>query len=123
LLFSKVTSIESILLTGNTTNLNSPKPPIKPPADQQDIMQNVIGLAIDYDNQLLYFSDIQKGDIYSVFLNGTGFQSLYSSEFDFFADKFIILVYFILLCGQDKFIILFYFADRIAPLVKRWTMG
>ncbi|XP_076445601.1 prolow-density lipoprotein receptor-related protein 1-like [Babylonia areolata] len=79
LLFSKVTSIESILLSDNTTNLNSPKPPIKPPKSQADDMQNVIGLTYDYDSQQLFFSDIQRGNIYSVFFNNTNYKRVYAN--------------------------------------------
>ncbi|KAL8579462.1 hypothetical protein ACOMHN_026827 [Nucella lapillus] len=79
LLFSKVTSIESILLLDNTTNLNAPKLPIKPPKSNADIMQNVIGLTYDFDSQRLFFSDIQRGDIYSVFFNNTNYKRVYAN--------------------------------------------
>lgn len=79
LLFSKVTSIESILLSDNLTNLNPPKEPIKPKDPEK--MQNVIGLSFDLDTRRLFFSDIQRGDIYSVFFNNTDYQRICASEF------------------------------------------
>lgn len=79
LLYSKVTSIESILLAHNMTTLNPPKEPIKP--ENADIMQNVIGLTFDLDTKRLFFSDIQRGDIYSVYFNNTGYKRIYASEF------------------------------------------
>ncbi|XP_070183011.1 low-density lipoprotein receptor-related protein 1-like [Littorina saxatilis] len=77
LLYSKVTSIESILLAHNMTSLNPPKEPIKP--ENADIMQNVIGLTFDLDTKRLFFSDIQRGDIYSVYFNNTGYKRIYAN--------------------------------------------
>ena len=90
LLFSKVTSIESILLSDNLTNLNPPKEPIKPKDAEK--MQNVIGLSFDLDTKRLFFSDIQRGDIYSVFFNNTDYQRICASEFSM-----------VLLCQRSRY--------------------
>ena len=79
LLFSKVTSIESILLADNLTNLNPPKEPIKP--EDPETMQNVIGLSFDLDTRRLFFSDIQRGDIQSVLFNNTDYRRICASKF------------------------------------------
>ncbi|XP_012944048.1 low-density lipoprotein receptor-related protein 1 [Aplysia californica] len=73
LLYSEVTSLKSLLLD-NSTNPNAPRKPISNGTG----MKNVIGLAFDYTAQRIFFSDIQQGNIQSVFFNGTGFQKVMS---------------------------------------------
>ena len=64
LLYSSVTSIESLHLLGGG-NANTPKAPI-----QNDKMRNVIGMALDYENKQIFYSDIMRGSIYSVDFQG-----------------------------------------------------
>lgn len=48
-------------------NLNAPLPSI----ESEEHMRNAIGLSFDYANKKIFYSDIQKGSINSVFFNGT----------------------------------------------------
>ncbi|KAL3854930.1 hypothetical protein ACJMK2_014165, partial [Sinanodonta woodiana] len=66
LLYSRVTAIESIDLDENNKN-----PPIKP-IIHETRLRNVIGLAFDHATQTVFFSDIQRGEIQSIFFNGSG---------------------------------------------------
>ncbi|XP_076313100.1 LDL receptor protein 1 isoform X3 [Tachypleus tridentatus] len=66
LLFSQVLKIESVHLF-EEINLNAPYPTIS----DKKFMRNVIGLSFDYKLQKIFYSDIQKGSINSVFFNGT----------------------------------------------------
>ena len=56
LFYSKVTEIDSLHMS---EDVNRPKPPIKNPAHTR----NVIGLAVDYPNKRVFFSDIQLSNI------------------------------------------------------------
>ncbi|XP_055870134.1 low-density lipoprotein receptor-related protein 1-like isoform X4 [Biomphalaria glabrata] len=68
LLYSEINALKSLVLA-NSTDQNAPRQTI-----QNDThMKNVIGLAFDYATQRIFFSDIQQGNIQSVFFNGTGF--------------------------------------------------
>lgn len=66
-MYSRVVSIDSIHMT-NTKNQNSPFPSIK----NSSMIRNAIGLAYNYKEKRLYYSDIQRGSINTVFFNGTG---------------------------------------------------
>ncbi|XP_022111824.1 prolow-density lipoprotein receptor-related protein 1-like [Acanthaster planci] len=52
--------------------------PIKPIMDS-NFIRNVIGLAVDYRTQMLYYTDIQLGSIHQMFLNGSGHQTIIES--------------------------------------------
>ncbi|XP_059139258.1 prolow-density lipoprotein receptor-related protein 1-like [Physella acuta] len=69
LLYSEVTSLRSFILD-NTTDQNAPRQSIQ----NETNMKNVIGLTFDYATERIFFSDIQQGNIQSVFFNGTGFK-------------------------------------------------
>ncbi|XP_053386538.1 low-density lipoprotein receptor-related protein 1-like isoform X2 [Mercenaria mercenaria] len=66
LMFSKVTRMESIHLDDE----NDKNPPIYT-IKNDTFLRNVIGLSFDYEHQMIFYSDIQRGDIQSVFFNGT----------------------------------------------------
>lgn len=61
LVYSRVQSIDFASLTEDET-VNTPFPSI----DDRKYVRNVIGLAFDYKNNRLFYSDIQLGTIYSV---------------------------------------------------------
>ncbi|XP_055345561.1 prolow-density lipoprotein receptor-related protein 1-like [Paramacrobiotus metropolitanus] len=73
LLYSRGRSVESAPLTGEL-NKNDPLPPIS----NSSFMLNVIGLGFDFANSRLFYSDIQRGEIGSVFFNGTDFRIMAS---------------------------------------------
>lgn len=58
LVYSKVTGIESVNLY-NSSDRNDPIPPIK----NETTIRNVIGLTFDFDNGLIFYSDIVRGDL------------------------------------------------------------
>ena len=60
-----------------STTESSQQSPIKDIADE-DKIKNVIGLAVDYQRQRLFFTDIQQGNIQTVYKNGTGLQVVVS---------------------------------------------
>ncbi|XP_067123645.1 low-density lipoprotein receptor-related protein 1 isoform X3 [Centruroides vittatus] len=66
LVFSRVLKIDSIHIF-DEKNLNAPYPSIS----NKEYMRNVIGLSFDYVNQIIFYSDIQRGSINAVFFNGT----------------------------------------------------
>ncbi|XP_034243195.1 prolow-density lipoprotein receptor-related protein 1 isoform X1 [Thrips palmi] len=66
LLYSRVLRLDSIHMT-NENNLNAPFPSIQ----SKEYMRNSIALAYDYKRKLIFYSDIQRGSINSVFFNGT----------------------------------------------------
>ncbi|CAL1298011.1 unnamed protein product [Larinioides sclopetarius] len=66
IMFSRVLKIESIHMF-DENNPNAPYPSIS----NKIHMRNVIGLAADYNGKRIFFSDIQRGTINSVFFNGT----------------------------------------------------
>lgn len=57
-------------------NPNAPIPKIENATN----MRNVIGLAYDYKKKLVFFSDIQRGDIQQVNFDGTNFTVLKQSK-------------------------------------------
>ncbi|KAF5306597.1 hypothetical protein FQR65_LT18530 [Abscondita terminalis] len=67
IMYSRVVSIDSIHMTNSNIH-NSPYPSIK----NDTLMRNAIGLTFDYSESRLFYSDIQRGSINSVFFNGTG---------------------------------------------------
>jgi low-density lipoprotein receptor-related protein 1 (alpha-2-macroglobulin receptor) len=69
-----VSSIETVHLSPEITP-NDPYPAIQ----SSEHIRNAIGLAFDYKNNLLFYSDVQLGTINSVYFNGT--------EFSVVADK------------------------------------
>lgn len=73
-MYSSVVSIESVHMFDD----GNPNPPLKPITS--DFMQNAISLTFDYANRRLYYSDIQRGSINTVFFNGTGHKILAESE-------------------------------------------
>lgn len=74
-MFSRVTEIDSIHLD-DENNLNSPYPSIT----NKDLMKNVIGLAFDYTQKRIIYSDIQRGRINWCFFNGTNHQTLVEKQ-------------------------------------------
>ncbi|KAK3082885.1 hypothetical protein FSP39_007983 [Pinctada imbricata] len=72
LFYSKVTSIESLHMH---EDMNPPKPPI----DGASRIRNVIGLAVDYPNKRVFFSDIQQGNIQVVDFDGKNIQLVVKS--------------------------------------------
>ncbi|XP_048772894.2 low-density lipoprotein receptor-related protein 1-like isoform X3 [Ostrea edulis] len=69
LLFSKVTSIQSLHMTGNK---NKPTGEIV----NKTLIKNVIALAADYKQRRIFFSDIQQSNIQSVWMNGSTFSDI-----------------------------------------------
>ncbi|XP_054720384.1 low-density lipoprotein receptor-related protein 1-like [Uloborus diversus] len=65
-MFSRVLQIDSI----NMFDENNPNAPY-PSINNKDHMRNVIGLSFDYYGKRLFYSDIQRGTINSVYFNGT----------------------------------------------------
>ena len=47
---------------------NAPNPPIS----DRNLIKNAVGLAFEFDNQQLFYSDIQMGHIQAVYFNGSG---------------------------------------------------
>ena len=54
----------------------------------------MIGLTFDHARRLFFYSDIQKGKIYSVHMNGSNIRKVIDSEFE--AVRIILLYYFII---------------------------
>uniref|UniRef100_A0A8D8SCE1 Low-density lipoprotein receptor-related protein 1 n=2 Tax=Cacopsylla melanoneura TaxID=428564 RepID=A0A8D8SCE1_9HEMI len=71
LMFSRVQRIDSIHMT-DKNDLNSPFKSIS----NSTLMKNTIELSYDYKRKTLFYSDIQKGTINSVFFNGTNHKVL-----------------------------------------------
>lgn len=69
LLFSKVTAIQSLHMSGNK---NKPTEEIV----DKGLIRNVIALAADYQQQRVFFSDIQQSNIQSVWINGSSFSNI-----------------------------------------------
>lgn len=65
-LYSRMTRIDSVHIT-DASNLNSPFASI----ESKEFIRNVIGLGYDYKRRVIFYSDIQRGSISSVFFNGT----------------------------------------------------
>lgn len=66
LIYSRVTSIESIHLT-NHSNMNGPIQKIQ----NSTMLKNTIGLSYDYARSRIFYSDIHSSSINWVFFNGT----------------------------------------------------
>lgn len=66
LIYSRVTSIESIHLT-NHLNINGPIKKIQ----NNTLLKNTIGLSYDYARSRIFYSDIHSGSINCVFFNGS----------------------------------------------------
>lgn len=66
-MYSGITHIDSIHIT-DTEDMNAPYPII---SSKTNIL-NTIGLSYDYSRSLLFYSDIQRSTINSVFFNGSG---------------------------------------------------
>ncbi|KAF5294104.1 hypothetical protein FQR65_LT10928 [Abscondita terminalis] len=67
IMYSRVVSIDSIHMTNSNIH-NSPYPSIK----NDTLMRECNCLTFDYSESRLFYSDIQRGSINSVFFNGTG---------------------------------------------------
>lgn len=74
-MFSSITSIDSIHMFDE----NNPNSPLK--KITSDFMKNAISLTFDYAEKRLFYSDIQRGSINSVYFNGTGHSILIDSEY------------------------------------------
>ncbi|XP_037085520.1 prolow-density lipoprotein receptor-related protein 1-like [Pollicipes pollicipes] len=66
LMFSRVSAVESLHFFPELTRA----PPF-PAIDTKQVVRNAIGLAFDYAQGRLFFSDIQRGSINSVLFNGS----------------------------------------------------
>lgn len=64
--YSRMTRIDSIHIS-DANNFNAPFPSI----ESKEHIRNVIGLGYDYQRRLIFYSDIQRGSINSVYFNGT----------------------------------------------------
>jgi len=67
LVYSRVVRIDSIHMF-DEFNRNAPFPSIQ----SKDFMRNAIGLSFDYERKKIFYSDIQRGSINSVYFNGSG---------------------------------------------------
>ena len=47
----------------------------------KDYMRNAIGLTFDYKRKKIFYSDIQKGSINSVYFNGTNHTPIVESKY------------------------------------------
>lgn len=65
-MYSRVVRIDSIHMF-DANNLNAPYPSIQ----NRDLIRNAIGLSFDYARSKLFYSDIQRGSINSVYFNGS----------------------------------------------------
>ncbi|XP_068223129.1 low-density lipoprotein receptor-related protein 1 isoform X3 [Palaemon carinicauda] len=74
LLFSSITSIDSLRMFDE----DNPNTPLK--KITSDIMKNAISLTFDYANQRIFYSDIQRGSINTVFFNGSGHSLLVEKQ-------------------------------------------
>ncbi|PRD31436.1 UNVERIFIED_CONTAM: Low-density lipoprotein receptor-related protein 1 [Trichonephila clavipes] len=79
IMFSRVLKIESIHMF-DENNPNAPYPSI----NSKVHMRNVIGLASDYNGKRIFYSDIQRGTINSVFFNGSNPTVIVESKNFFF---------------------------------------
>lgn len=73
-MFSSVNAIDSIHMF-DEEDPNTPLKKIMSP-----LMKNVISLTFEYASSRIFYSDIQKGSINTVFFNGTGHAILIDSE-------------------------------------------
>lgn len=66
IMYSRVVRIDSIHMS-DASDLNPPYASIS----NKELMKNAIGLTFDYKRSRLFYSDIQRGSINTVFFNGT----------------------------------------------------
>lgn len=66
IMYSRVVRIDSIHMS-DASDLNPPYASIS----NEQLMRNAIGLTFDYKRSRLFYSDIQRGSILTVFFNGT----------------------------------------------------
>ncbi|CAH2009921.1 unnamed protein product [Acanthoscelides obtectus] len=66
-MFSRVVSIDSIQMMGDKNLQSSPHPSIK----NSTMLKNAIGLSFSYKHQRLFYSDISRGSINTVYFNGS----------------------------------------------------
>lgn len=66
IMYSRVVRLDSIHLW-NENEQNAPFASIK----SKELVRNAIGLSFDYKRHRLFYSDIQRGSINTVFFNGT----------------------------------------------------
>lgn len=67
LVYSRVVRIDTINMF-DEFNRNAPFQSIQ----SKDYMRNAIGLSFDYERKKIFYSDIQRGSINSVYFNGSG---------------------------------------------------
>ncbi len=77
-MYSRIDHIDSIHIS-DAEDLNPPYPPIR---SQQHIL-NTIGLSYDYARSILFYSDLQKSTINSVFFNGSDHRVLADRTYEF----------------------------------------
>lgn len=75
LVFSKVNAIQFHNVTLNNPLAAAPYPDLS----DKNRTVNVIALATDTDRKRIYYSDIQRKTISSMFYNGTGFMDVLTS--------------------------------------------
>ncbi|XP_055591150.1 low-density lipoprotein receptor-related protein 1 [Uranotaenia lowii] len=75
LIFSRVSSIESIHMT-DSTNINGPIPEIQ----NNTFLKNTIALSYDYDNRMIFYSDVELSSINSVTFEGTNHRQIVSKQ-------------------------------------------
>lgn len=73
-MFSSITAIDSIHMF-DEKDPNTPLKKITSP-----LMKNAISLTFEYASRRIFYSDIQKGSINTVFFNGSGHSVLIDSE-------------------------------------------
>lgn len=59
------------------------------------MMKNIIELSYDYKRKTLFYSDIQKGTINSVFFNGTNHRVLLESKYNYYLGMSVAILQFI----------------------------
>ena len=75
LMFSTITAIDS----AHMFDEKEPNTPLK--KITSNLMKNAISLTFEYSTKRVFYSDIQKGSINTVFFNGSGHSVLVESEY------------------------------------------
>lgn len=75
LIYSRVSAIESIHLT-DSQNRNGPIPEIQ----NSTLLKNTIALTYDYDQSLIYYSDVEFSSINSVYFNGSDHRQIITKQ-------------------------------------------
>lgn len=75
LIYSRVTSIESIHMT-NHLNMNGPIAKIQ----NSKLLRNTIGLSYNYERKRIFYSDVHSSSINWVFFNGSDHQTIVSKQ-------------------------------------------